>query len=51
LAFIQVGDRGDFCFFQVASLPSFKKLIEAARSYLLLKGASPAPADHPRDPA
>jgi hypothetical protein len=51
LAFIQLGDRGDFCFFQVASLPSFKKLIEAARSYLLLKGASPAPADHPGDQA
>jgi hypothetical protein len=43
LAFLQVGDRGDFCFFQVASLLSFKRLIEAARSYLLLKGAGPAP--------
>jgi hypothetical protein len=45
LAFIQLGDRGDFCFFQVASLLSFKKLIEAARSYLLLKGAGPASAE------
>jgi hypothetical protein len=51
LAFIQLGDRGDFCFFQVASLPSFKKLIEAARSYLLLKRAGSSPADQPRDQA
>ena len=51
LAFVQLGDRGDPCFFQVASLPSFKRLIEAARSYLLLKGAGPSPADHPGDPA
>jgi hypothetical protein len=49
LAFIQLGERGDFCFFQVASLLSFKRLIEAARTYLLLKGAGPAPAEHAGD--
>jgi hypothetical protein len=49
LAFIQLGDRGDFCFFQVSALPSFRKLIEAARSYLVLKGAGPTPADLSRD--
>jgi hypothetical protein len=51
LAFIRVGDRGDLCFFQVASLPSFRRLIEAARSYLALKGAGRTPADLPADPA
>ncbi len=49
LAFIQLGDRGDFCFFQLASLLSFKRLIEAARSYLVLKGAGSSPGDLPRD--
>ena len=46
LAFVQLGDRGDFCFFQVSSLLSFKKLIEAARSYLVIRGAGPTPVDH-----
>jgi hypothetical protein len=51
LAFIRVGDLGDLCFFQVASLPAFRRLIEAARSYLALKGAGRTPADLPADPA
>jgi len=51
LAFVQLGGRGDFCFFPVASLPSFKRLIEAARSYLVLKGAGIPPADPPGDQA
>ena len=51
LAFIRLGDGGDFCFFQVASLPSFRRLIEAARSYLVVKGAGRNPADPPTEPA
>ena len=50
LAFVQLGDRGDFCFFQLVSLLSFKRLIEAARSYLVLKGADSRPGDGPREP-
>jgi hypothetical protein len=49
LAFIRVGDGGDLCFFPVASLPSLRRLIEAARSYLVLKGAGPPPANLPGD--
>jgi hypothetical protein len=49
LAFIQLGNHGDFCFFQVSALPAFRKLIEAARSYLVLKGAKPTPADLSQD--
>jgi hypothetical protein len=51
LAFVQLGESGDFCFFQVAALLSFKRLIEAARSYLVVRGAGAAPADLPGDRA
>ena len=51
LAFIQLGDSGELCLFQVGSLLSFKKLIEAARAYLLLKGAGSTPADQAEEPA
>jgi hypothetical protein len=51
LAFIQLGAGGEPCFFQVASLPSFRKLIEAARSYLVPKGAGASPADQAGDRA
>ena len=38
-AFIKLGDRAESTFLEVDSLPSFKKLVEAARSHLLQKGA------------
>jgi hypothetical protein len=38
-AFVQLGTRGEMIFIPVSSLPTVKKLIEAARAHLIKKGA------------
>ncbi len=38
-AFVRLGGLGGLCFIPVTSLPTVKKLIEAARAHLIKKGA------------
>ena len=38
-AFVRLGVRGGLCFIPISSLPTVKRLIEAARDHLIKKGA------------